>query len=186
MAADYRVKYIDLRSKLVESTDVAYRLGYEEGLKKGQEQAQQQMEQQQAEMEQQQMMAQQGMEGQEGQMPQGMEGQEGQEGQMPQGMEGQESQMPQGQEEFEGSEIDQHINELESLVAKGEKPKVTDIRKAVLALAGLRKSQKIKASELKATASSQRNIVKNILKSFEKETKEEYQGLEDIIKEHNK
>ena len=39
MASDYKTKYLDLRAKYLESTDVAFRLGYEKGLKDGYEHA---------------------------------------------------------------------------------------------------------------------------------------------------
>ena len=53
MAVDYKNKYLDLRSKFAKTTDRYYRAGYEEGLKKGEQQA---MQQQQEMMQQQQAM----------------------------------------------------------------------------------------------------------------------------------
>jgi len=175
MSADYKTKYLDIRSKLIRATDAAYRLGYEEGMKEGQQAAQQQ--QQEMAMQQQAMM-QQGMGGEAG-AEMSPEEQAMMEEQM-----AQEGGAPEEISEAEGSELDESIAELESLVAKGEKPKVTDIRKAVLALTSLRKSQKQKVNEQKATSSAQRRVVSGLLKKWEEETKSEYQDLETIIKEH--
>lgn len=176
MSVDYKTKYLDIRSKLIRATDAAYRLGYEEGMKEGQQQAQQQA--QQMQMEQQAMMQQQ------------MGGQPGAEGMSPEEQAMVEEQMaqeggaPEEMSEEQGSELDQSIAELESLVAKGEKPKVTDIRKAVIALTDLRKNQKKRVNEQKSTSSAQRRVVSSLLKKWEDETKSEYKDLEDIIKEN--
>jgi flagellar biosynthesis/type III secretory pathway protein FliH len=40
MSLDYKAKYKELKSQLLRSTDVAYRLGYEQGMKEAQQQAQ--------------------------------------------------------------------------------------------------------------------------------------------------
>jgi hypothetical protein len=189
MAADYKVKYLDIRSKLKESTDVAYRLGYERGMKDGTQAAQMQQMQQQAQM--QQAMMQGGQPGapgedpsQGGEMPPGAE----QGGEMPPGgdeaMQGAPAPEEMGDEQG-GSELDQHINELESLVSKGEKPTVLSIRKAVEALAGIRKNQK-NAWQKKAEkiVPAQKSLVDNILKKWESEAKKPSAGLEEIIKQH--
>lgn len=165
MAIDYKSKYIDLRSKFSKSCDRYYRMGYEEGMKEGQQQAMQDqmaMQQQQAAMEQ-------GIDPETG-MP--IEG--GQDGVSPE-----EQQMMGGEGEVDpqemnmedgGSELDQHINELESLVQKGEKPKVTDLRKAIKALTDLRKSKtKLKSNHKAVTVSKQKDLVNNILQKWEEE-----------------
>jgi hypothetical protein len=182
---DYKVKYLDLRAKLLESTDVSYRLGYEDGLKEGQQAAQQQQMEQQ-------MMEQQQAAAMGGAMPPGAEGgappPPGMEGEMPPEEMG--AQMPQagGEEdmgEAEGSELDQHIGELESMVQKGEKPLVSDLRKAVESLSTLRKSQKAKKSQkVQRVVSSQKSLVDNIMKKWENESKNVGENLESIIREH--
>ena len=176
MSADYKVKYLDIRSKLIESVDLAFRDGYEQGMKEGQQAAQQQqmMQQQQAE---QQMMQQQGMApGEEGMPP---------EGQMPEEGAPPEEGMPPQEDGQAGSELDQHIDELQSLVAKGEKPSLVELRKTVLELADLRKTQKDSWKKKRETVvSSQKSFVDDILKKWEKETKDVTEDLEDIIKQH--
>jgi len=184
---DYKIKYLDLRSKFMKTAERMYRLGKEDGLKEGQMQAQQQQMQQQAEMEA--MQAQAGMGGEPQIDPQTGEPIPPQEGMDP-GME--EAMSPdemaqmqeEGMDQEQGSELDQRINELESLVAKGEKPKVTDLRKAVIELAELRKSQKqMKSNHKKVTSSKQKGLVDSILKKWEAEANKESQTkeLEKII-----
>lgn len=180
MSADYKQKYLNMRSKLIESVDVAFRNGYEKGM---QDAMMQQMQQQQAQMEQEQQMQEQAMmQGEGGPMADEVAAQEA---------ENPESGMPMGEappEEMGGamaSELDQHIDELSGLVAKGEKPSILDMRKKVEELADLRKSQKDKLnSKTKANASAQANIVSGILKKWEEESKDTKEGLEEILKQH--
>ena len=88
--------------------------------------------------------------------------------------------MPEGQQ----TELDGYINELEELVSKGQKPTVTDLRKAVTALADLRKSQKMKMKEIKPReVSAQKSMVDGILKKWERESKLTAENLEERIKE---
>jgi len=177
-AVDYKLKYIDLRSKFTKTCDKYYRAGYEEGMKEGQMAAQQE----QMAMQQQQEAMAQGIDPETGQPIPGMEGEQG----MSMGDQGamdeaQGAMMP-GEEE--GSELDQHINELESLVQKGEKPKITDLRKAVIQLASLRKNQKaqLSANHKVVTVSAQKNLVDGMLKKWEKEANKSIaDNLEDII-----
>ena len=184
MSADWKVKYLDIRAKLKEATDVAYRLGMEAGLKQGAQQAQMQAMQQQQQMQQQMMQG-----GQPGQP--GMEGDPSQ-GQMPPGAEGGDPGMEQGAPPPEamgdaggGSELDSHISELEGLVAKGEKPTVLDIRKAVQALAGIRKNQKnIWQKKMDKVIPAQKSVVDSILKKWEDEAKKPSEGIEALIKQH--
>ena len=193
MAADWKTKYLDIRAKLKEATDVAYRLGYERGMKDGtqaaQMQAMAQQQQQQAAM----------MQG--GGMPPGQDPSQGQDPSMQQGQDpammqgGDPSQDPSMQgaapapeemgDEGGGSELDQHINELQSLVSKGEKPSVVNIRKAVEALAGIRKHQKnVWQAKVEKIVPAQKAVVDNILKKWEKEAKKPSEGLEELIKQH--
>jgi hypothetical protein len=192
MALDWKTKYLDIRAKLKEATDVSFRLGYERGMKDGTQAAAMQQMQQQQQMQQAMMGG--GQPGQpgapgedQGQMPPGAEDQ----GQMPPGVEGgDEAQMggaapeDMGGEQG-GSELDQHINELQGLVQKGEKPSVLDIRKAVQALAGIRKNQKSAwQKKIERVIPAQKKVVDSILKKWEAESKKPSEKLEDIIKEH--
>ena len=183
MAVDYKQKYLDLRSKFAKTTDRYYRTGYEAGMKEGQMAAQQE----QMQMQQQQEMMEQGIDPETGQPIEGGPqidpetgepieggGEQMDPAMMEEGMEGEEG----------GSELDQHINELESLVAKGEKPKVTDLRKAIQALSNVRKNNKnqLKSNHKEVTVSKQKNLVDNMLKKWESESKESVMdNLEEIV-----
>lgn len=189
MSADWRTKYLDMKAKMLRATDVAYRLGYEEGMKAAsQQQMQQQMQQQQEEQAMMQQAMMQGGQpmpeegGQPEEMPPGAApGEEvPQEEAMAQAMMGDEEEMP----EEVGSELDQHINELESLVAKGEKPSVVNLRKAVEKIADIRKSQKSRNKVEESIVPAQKRFVDNILKKWEKEADKTDDALEDILKEH--
>lgn len=187
---DYKQKYKEIKTKLIESTDVAYRLGFEAGLKQAtQDQMQMQVQQaQQAQMQMQAAMqggnpqdpnAQAGGVPQEG-APMGMEDQGGMGFEQPAG-EGEEPELAAG----EVGELDQYINELENLVAKGEKPSVIEMRNKVTKLAELRKNQKAKMKANKPqVVSAQKKLVDNILSKWEKESKMTSENLEDIVKEH--
>ena len=192
MAVDYKQKYLDLRQKFVKMCDRYYRIGMEEGLEKGQIQAQMeamQQQQQQAAMAAQQAAMQGG--GQPEIDPETGEPippQEG--GEMPPEAAGmaEEPMPPEAMGQEGGSELDSAINELESLVAKGEKPKVTDLRKAVMNVVGIRKAQstKLKPSHKKVVVSKQKDLVNSILKKWEDEAnskKSVTADLEKIIQE---
>lgn len=128
---NYKMKYQSLKGKFMSSVDMAFRLGYEAGAKDAQVEQAAQAQQQAAEQE-----------AQMGQDPQG--GSEG-------GWQGEEvsqadpSSSPnapgaesaggapmQESEHPDGSELDQHINMLESMLAKGEEAVDSqDLRKAL-------------------------------------------------------
>lgn len=175
MAADYKKKYLDIRNKLIEAVDVAFRDGFEQGVKEGQQQAEQEAQQQQM-MQEQQMME------QEAAMN----------GQAPEDMTGVPPEAPMGEEmpqeemgEEDGSELDQHISELEGMVSKGEKPRIADLRKAVAGLTDLRKTQKDKFQEkTEKVISGQKSLVDGILKKWEKDADSVTEDLEEVIKEH--
>jgi len=170
---DYKIKYLDIRAKLLDSTDVAYRLGFEAGLKEGKQAAAEQQQQQQ-------MEAQQAMAMQQQQLPP----EEG--GEMPPEEMPSEEMAPEmvGDEEG-GSELDSQINELEGLVAKGEKPSLVDLRKVVGSLSNVRKSQKAKWSKkIDTNNSAQKKLVNDILSKWETESKSVSDNLEERIKEH--
>lgn len=193
MAADWKTKYMDIRAKLKSATDVAYRLGYEKGMKDGTQAAQMQAmaQQQQAQA---QMMGGAAAGGDPSQDP-SMQGgdpsmQGGDPSQDPSMMQdptagGDDQGMEAEADAGGGSELDQHIDELQGLVAKGEKPSVLDIRKAVTAIAGIRKAQKNAwTKKIDKIVPEQKKFVNNILKKWEKEAEQPSVGLEEIIKEH--
>lgn len=197
MAADWKMKYLEVRGKLKEATDVAWRLGYERGMKDGTQQAQMQqmaqMQQQQAAMMGGGQPGQPGAPGQDpaaGGDPMAQGGDPAAAGGMPPEAGGEDPQMGMGSPEEAGdasggSELDSHINELESLVAKGEKPSVVDIRKIVGALAGVRKSQKNAfQKKTEKVIPAQKKLVDGILKKWEVENKKPSSELEAIIQEH--
>lgn len=161
---DYKVKYIELRNKFMESCDRFYRLGKEEGLKQGQMQAAAQMQQPQEPQ----------IDPETGEMVD----------QQSQDIAQQEMAQEQDMQE-EPSELDAKIEELENLVQKGEKPKVTDLREVVLEMSELRKKEKARLSSghKKVVVSEQKDLVDDILKKWEKEATSQKvtENLEDII-----
>lgn len=186
MSMDYKAKYKEMRAQLIKSSDLAFRLGYEQGMKDAQvENMQMQMQQQAQQMAQQAAMMQGGQPGQEGQPMSEEEAAMQEQGGMPQDEQGMEQAPMEEEQEMEpgqGTELDNHINELESLVAKGEKPTVTDLRKAVEALSNVRKNQKAKMKANKpAVATAQKKLVDSILGKWEKESKMTAENLEELI-----
>jgi hypothetical protein len=186
MSMDYKAKYKEMRAQLIKSSDLAFRLGYEQGMKDAQvENMQMQMEQQAQQMAQQAAMMQGGQPGQEGQPMSEEEAAMQEQGGAPQDEQGMEQAQMEEEQEMEpgqGTELDNHINELESLVAKGEKPTVTDLRKAVEALSNVRKNQKAKMKANKpAVATAQKKLVDNILGKWERESKMTAENLEELI-----
>ncbi len=193
---DYKMKYLQIRSQLLEATDVAYRLGYEEGLKEAQmKQNSQQIQdlQQQINGQRQPQIDPQTGEPipQEGTLQEGPQNGMIQEG-MSQGQQNQEVPIDQGNispegnidEGTENSELDQHINELEGLVAKGEKPSVLSMRDAVIKLSELRKSQKEQFKRKHTQIqSSQKVFIDGLLKKWENESKKNDNDLVNILKE---
>jgi len=184
MSADWKKKYMDIRGQFLEVKDVAFRLGYEQGMKDSQMQQMQQQMQQQAAQEAAMMGQQVDENGQpidpsqdpNAQDPnaQGAPMEEGQE------MSGEEMPTEEGQ-----SELDQHINELASLVQKGEKPSVIDMRKAVEAIAILRKTQKERAFKDNSTKviSAQKTLVNSILDKWAKESSSAGSGIDKLIED---
>jgi hypothetical protein len=186
MALDYRAKYKEMRAQLIKSSDLAFRLGYEQGMKDAQvENMQMQMQQQAEQAAQQAAMMQGGQPGQEGEPMSEEEAAMQEQGGAPQDEQGMEQAPMEDEQEMvqgQGTELDNHINELESLVAKGQKPTVTDLRKAVEALSDLRKNQKSKMKANKpAVASAQKKLVDNILGKWERESKMTAENLEELI-----
>ncbi len=182
MSNDYKQKYIEMRHKLIESVDVAWRDGYEQGAKDAQMQAQQQQMEAQAQQAAQQAAMMGGAQpGQEGD-PNAQMSPEEEQMMMEQG--GGQEPMP-GQEmpmEGESTELDSKLAELQDLVSKGEKPKVLDLRKIVNELATVRKSQiENFKNKNKKVETAQRSLVKNILKKWSDESKSVTDDLEKIL-----
>lgn len=123
---DYKLKYQDLKLKFHDAVDTAFQLGMEQGLQQAQvQQAQQDQAAAQA--------AAQGMPGQPGQDPNAQPGQE----------------MP-GQEPSDGSELDQHIGKLESMLQKSDPtaPQTLELKKSLEGIKAFQSSLK-QASDLK-------------------------------------
>ena len=140
---NYKNKYMALRAKYMNDLDVAFRLGMEQG---AQQEQQNQMAEQQA---QQQAMDQAAMAGQDGQPGEGggFGGpQEG--GDQPPGQPGEGAPAEGGNPAMAaqgGSELDQHISQLEGLIAKSESlSKDPDIKKSLDNLKAMRKNELFK------------------------------------------
>lgn len=180
MSADYKQKYLQLRAKYLEAADVSFRLGYEQGMKDAMMQQMQQQMQMQQEAE---AAAMQGA--QEGELSPEEQAQMEAESGAPMEEAPPEAADQEGMSNSMGSELDQHIEELASLVAKGEKPSILSMREKVDELVSLRKSQKQKMSgKMKQNVSAQKSFVDNLLKKWETESKDTVSDLEEIIKQH--
>jgi hypothetical protein len=128
---NYKQKYEELKMKFMESVDQAFRLGFEQGAVQGMQDAQMQQQQVQQEADQNAAGIGQGQ-GSEG-SPAGAE-------QMANPNGGSVGDMEPDSENPAGSELDQHIAKLESMVSKAE-TKPADLLKAISELQSLRKSQ---------------------------------------------
>lgn len=127
---NWKSKYQELKAKLKSSVEASFKIGFEQGAQQAQMQAQaDQAAQAQA-------AAQQGQPGQEGGAP----GEEG--GEQP----GQEQQP--GQENPQGSELDQHINTLQSMVQKSElKPEdLQELKKSLDGLVAAKQAKEAQAA----------------------------------------
>lgn len=147
---NYKQKYEDLKMKYMQDVDTAFRLGFEQGSVQGQQDAQ--MAQQQAQQEQEAAMGQPGQgQGSEG-TPAGAEQQANPNG-------GQIGDMEPDSENPAGSELDQHIAKLESMVSKAE-ASPADILKAVHDL----KHYRVQAVEMKKSSQAISGIAKALHK----------------------
>lgn len=184
-STNYKMKYQELKMRFMETVDVAFRLGYEQG---AQQAAQDQMLQQQ--------QLQSKMQGQSG--PDfsggGAEGSQPGAEQMANPNSGLESQNP------SGSELDQHIDELESMLGKSEldhsaissltskiktlrknMSQEIELKKSSMAISGISKALHKPAFKIgqlanhnmtnnqKATLGMQHKIVEEMMKSWEEE-----------------
>lgn len=190
MAADYKIKYEQLKANFISTVQKSYALGLEAGL----QQAQMQNLQQQASDAQAQLQALQnpqvdanGQPMQPGQDPnapqdpsQNPNAQNAQQ-QDPNAQNAQPAQFGQSPDDGSGTELDNHLNELEGLVAKGEKPSLPELRKKIEEITGLRKAQKQPAKQAKQVESSQKQLLNSILKSWKQEAPKVSNSIADII-----
>lgn len=118
---NYKQKYQELKMKYMESVDAAFRIGFEQGAQQEQQNQMAQQQQQQAEM--------------AAAQAAGMGGQPGQPGQPDAGQDGQEIPGQNGApgEESGGTELDQHIAQLESMLGQSSQPDASgeDIKKSL-------------------------------------------------------
>lgn len=123
---NYKMKYMDLKAKFMSSVDAAYRLGYEQGMQEGQMQAAAEAQAMQAE---QQAAAQ------------------GQGNPEASGQDQEQEEAPQEEninENPSGSELDKHIEELESMLGKSEKLEGEELKKAQNAIASFKQEVLVK------------------------------------------
>jgi hypothetical protein len=122
---DYKLKYQDLKLKFHDAVDTAFQLGMEQGL--------QQAQVQQAQQDQAAAQAAQRMPGQPGEDPNAQPGQD-----------------PNSPESPDGSELDQHIGKLESMLQKSDPtaPQTLELKKSLEGIKAFQSSLK-QASDLK-------------------------------------
>lgn len=149
MENNYKAKYEEIKAKWMSSVDAAFRLGYEQGAKEAQMNQMMEQQQQQAELAAAQVGA-----------PQGQPGKDAQPGQEPQP--GEEQPQEPDSQHPDGSELDQHIAQLEGMLGKGE-VSVTDLNKTLNDLKSLQKSYKGQL-ELRKSAQAVKGIIKALHK----------------------
>lgn len=130
---NYKQKYEELKLHYMQDVDAAFRLGFEQGSVQGQQDAQMQQQQQQQEQDAAQAQVGQGF-GAEG-SPAGAEQQAN-----PGGAGGQIGDMEPDSENPAGSELDQHIAKLESMLGKSENLNPTELLAVTSQIKSLRKS----------------------------------------------
>ena len=162
---NYKQKYEELKMKYMQDVDTAFRLGFEQGSVQGQQDAQ--MAQQQAEAEAQ--NAAMGGGGSEG-SPAGAEQQANPNG-------GNIGDMEPDSENPAGSELDQHIAKLESMVSKSETTP-EDLKKAISDI----KSFRTQAVEMKKSSMAISGIAKALHKPAFKIGKQASHNLTDNAK----
>jgi hypothetical protein len=150
---NWKSKYEALKAKFMESVDAAFRLGYEQGAKEAQVDSIQQQQQQEAD----QMAAQ----------ANGMGDPSQEQGEDPNQdpNAGPEVEGPPPSANPQGSELDKHINELESMLQKNEDGKI-DVAAALAAINSLKLTRKEIAfqAELKKSAEAIPEIAKALNK----------------------
>ena len=194
--ADYKQKYEQLKATFLSTVQNSYRLGMEAGINQAQQQnALQQAADATAKLQALQNPQQLDANGQPiaGQ-PMAGQGQPNQDGsqlsQLDQsGQTPSSSQSPIGQQdpnamdEGQGTELDNHINELSNLVQKGQKPSLPELRQKLEQIQDLRKSQKQVKPPTKKIESSQKQLLNSILKSWKDEVPKTASSIADIIAE---
>lgn len=158
---NWKMKYQELKSKYMEAVDLAFRMGFEQGTQQSQMDSMMQQQQQAQQLQQQQAA---------GGAPGGQFGNPGDDQQiddqgpgatMPagpgQGIQPAESENP------DGSELDQHIAKLESMISKSETLDPKDLAQAISELKQLQKSQR-EQSELRKSAQAIPAIARNMHK----------------------
>lgn len=163
---NYKQKYEELKMKYMQDVDTAFRLGFEQGSVQAQQD--QMMQQQQAQQEAEQAAIGQGQ-GSEG-TPAGAEQQANPNG-------GQIGDMEPDSENPAGSELDQHIAKLESMVSKSE-GSPADILKAVHDL----KQYRVQAVEMKKSSMAISGIAKALHKPAFKIGKQASHNMNDNAK----
>jgi hypothetical protein len=193
---NWKNKYQELKMKFMNSVDTAFRIGFEQGMQ--QQQQQQAQEQAQAQQEMEMAAQQQAQGGAPGQEQSGGEAQPGE-------------QAPGGDMNAQGSELDQHISQLESMLGKTEDPELQksikeiisfrknelqaiELKKSEKAIAGIAKALnkpapfsigKTASANLNPTAkaalSMQEKIVGDIMKSWEQEEKKASTDIRSIL-----
>ncbi|NJO48089.1 MAG: hypothetical protein HC840_00070 [Leptolyngbyaceae cyanobacterium RM2_2_4] len=199
---NYKQKYQELKMKFMESVDAAFRLGFEQGAVQGQQDAMMAQQQQQAEQEA-------AMAGQQPGQGFGAEGSPAGAEQMANPNGGSVGDMEPDSENPAGSELDQHIAKLESMVSKSEtspedlKKAISDIKtlrtqtvemkKSYKAISGIAKALHKPAfkigqqashnmtSNAKAAVGMQEKIVTDIMKSWEDEEKRAASNIGKIL-----
>lgn len=166
---NWKLKYEQLKLKFMNSMDMAYRIGFEEGAKDAQ---MQQMAEQQAAAEQQAQAEangfggdgdgeggeEGGQPGQDGEDPNAQNDGEGQEPGADQPMPGMEEEDPDAPP-VEGSELDSHIGQLEQMMMGKTEVSVEDLKKSLVAIKAFKQANDLHKS-MKA--------IKQIGKSFNK------------------
>jgi hypothetical protein len=163
---NWKLKYQELKSKYMNSVDVAFRLGVEEGMKQSSlDNANQQL--QQAQIDKQNMPSGSGEDGKPnnngavGTPDQGVgadkSGAPSIQPETPEAVPMQESEHP------EGTELDQHIAKLEGMIAKSEELNVNDLKKTIDDLKSLQKYHK-EQTELKKSAAAITKIAASLHK----------------------
>ncbi len=198
---NYKQKYQELKMKFMESVDAAFRLGFEQGSVQGQQDAMMAQQQQQAEQEA-------AMAGQQPGQGFGAEGSPAGEEQMNNPNGGGIEDVPDS-ENPAGTELDQHIAKLESMVSKSEtspedlKKAISDIKslriqtvemkKSYKAISGIAKALHKPAfkigqqashnmtSNAKNAVGMQEKIVNDIMKSWEDEEKRAASNIGKIL-----
>lgn len=175
---DYKLKYQELKATYMSSVDTAYRLGFQDGQKQAQQgQMAQQVADAQAQAQQQQGMPSPNTQGAnaEGETPES-------------GQDTPDQNMP--QENPMGSELDSHIAELESMIAKSElSPE--NLSKAVANLKKLQsakppvlniRAQKNLPEHSKEALSQQHKLVGDIMAKWEQQEKQTSESLVEKLK----